>query len=481
MAASVLQSATNNQTATTITAALASTPTLGNTLVVIANSDSTLTLSGAGWTALFTYVNDQGFYIWSRAVVSSDTTTFTVTPAGGANYASVVSLELTGVTSSPFDVVGTVVENHSDSNNRTAASITTTAAGDLVLAILAFHSPRAAVSVAATYGNSFTSLLFSGTTASVSAAVATFVGQKIQATAGAVGTTAITGPVNAGNQAAVQIAFKAGSPGTPGNVTAVVATVSATAIAPAISNGSSSATVSAVKATVTVGAVVPAVSGATTISGGGVANVNVQAIAPVIVGLQAPIVSAVAATVTVQAVAPSVSAGLIGTVLATTATASVSAVSPVVAGLKAASITAVVAAVSVQAIAPFVQAGGAANVLAIAAAVSITAQAPVVTGNKVANVVAVPALLTVDAKAPTVNTGTVVMAVVAQASVSALAPTVTALSAVTINAVAAAVSLRAIAPQVGDLVSRNIAVTATIRQRTWQAKLGTRWTGSIYE
>ncbi|UAJ78297.1 hypothetical protein IT072_02295 [Leifsonia sp. ZF2019] len=220
MAASVLQSASNATTATIVTATLASVPTVGNTLVLIANSDSTLTLdttsgsTGTGWTQRFSYVSDQGFYIWTRPVVSSDATVYGVVPGGGATYASLGIIELAGVTSTPFDVVGTVASG-TNATSLAASTITTTAANDLVLVAHAQHGYSGTISNTFSWNNSFTSLLQALVATGASGAKTSLVvGQKVQATAGAVGATTASWSGQAQNVAAVQIAFKASAGGT---------------------------------------------------------------------------------------------------------------------------------------------------------------------------------------------------------------------------------------------------------------------------
>ncbi|MFF2054101.1 hypothetical protein ACFVU2_21020 [Leifsonia sp. NPDC058194] len=216
----VLQSASNATTATIVTATLASVPTVGNTLVLIANSDSTLTLdttsgsTGTGWTQRFSYVSDQGFYIWVRPVVSSDATVYGVVPGGGATYASLAIVELAGVTAAPFDVVGTVA-SATNATTLAAATITTTAANDLVLVAHAQHGYSGTISNTFSWNNSFTSLVQAlVATGPSNAKTSLVVGQKIQATAGAVGATTATWSSQAQNVAAVQIAFKASAGGT---------------------------------------------------------------------------------------------------------------------------------------------------------------------------------------------------------------------------------------------------------------------------
>jgi len=217
MAASIMQSAVATGTSTALVATLGATPTLGNTLVVITNSNNIVTLNasaGTGWTQRAAYLGDQDFHAWTRPVVSSDITAFTINSSPADDIAIVV-LELAGVLATPFDVAGTVVAASGVAASQIASTITTTAANDLVLVIHAVHGIESSYTGAVSYNNSFTAAVAANPATGFSTSkTALLIGQKTQATAGAVGATTITTTGSSQNRASVMLAFKPSTGGT---------------------------------------------------------------------------------------------------------------------------------------------------------------------------------------------------------------------------------------------------------------------------
>lgn len=267
-----------------------------------------------------------------------------------------------------------------------------------------------------------------------------------------------------------------------------------------IPTGGTSGNVTAVVATITALAPIPTVTGASNVSGGGVATATMQAIAPVVTGVSAGIVTAVVATVnalapvpvitglqtstvvavrgivTSLALPPTVTGLITASIVGTPATVTTLALSPVVAGSVTGSVSAVVATASALALPPIVSAGGVANVSAVTATASTLAPAPVVTGLRVASVVAVRGIVTALALPPVVSASSSanVTAVPAVATVQAIAPTVTASSGSLVLAVVALATMRAYVPSVSPAPS--VTFEFDYRTSSWVGDAGTNQT-----
>lgn len=228
--------------------------------------------------------------------------------------------------------------------------------------------------------------------------------------------------------------------GTNGSVTAVAATVSVAAVAPAVS-GTQNGSVTAVAATISTAAVAPVVSvGQNGSVSAVVATVSTAAVAPVVTGIRNATVSAVVATINTAAPIPAV-AGEVVVSGGGPASLSLAANAPVVIG--GANVTAVKATIAVAAVAPAVSTSGSINVNAVKATVAVAANAPVVAGG--ASLTAVKATLTTAAVAPGVAVNAFVQAIAATVTLAARAPVVFSPDA-RVNAVAAGILVQAIAP-----------------------------------
>ena len=379
MAASVVQSATGATTSTAITATLASNPTVGNTLVAFANSDATLTISdnkGGTWTQRLSYVDDQGFYIWHRAVQSGTNDNglvVTVTPSV-SDYASLVVSEIGGVSSTPFDVVGSVTDVGS-SGSSTSSSITTTAANDIVFSAHGLHGVGGALPTGFSWGNSFTTVATAIPTSGASSLkTLMIVGSTIQATAGATGATTLSWTNNASNSATAQIAFKEAA-GTSANVAVPLATINPVQF-PA-----------------------PSVSGGAAVSGGGVMAVSLQSFVPSVTA--SANVSPGVMAVGLQSFSPVVSGSSSVNVTVPLATTGLTSNPPIVSA--GASISAPIAGVSVQVNPPTVQ--GSAAIGVPVANIAMSAFDPSVSGSSAVNISVPTQSISLILRAPTVSNG----------------------------------------------------------------------------
>lgn len=196
----------------TITATLPGSPTVGNTIVAIANSDSTLTIDGT-WNLRKSFVSDQGFYVWDKVAGGSESPSVSVSPDGGADYAALVVVELDGV--SDFDTVGTVGSHHGAASSVTAPSVASSADDDLALVIAALHGGWDSTGApgSPSFDNGFTALesavpVFAGSTGFV---CAIFVGYQELGAAGDIGDSDVSWLVStSANQAGLLVAYKAG-------------------------------------------------------------------------------------------------------------------------------------------------------------------------------------------------------------------------------------------------------------------------------
>lgn len=223
---SIVQTQVAEASGASLTATLGATPTVGNILLAVSNSDSTLTIGGA-WTQRFNFVSDQGFYIWDRVAGASEPTAITVTPSS-STYAALSVIEMAGV--SGMDVVGTVVSSlNSQAATIQPSDIVATAAGDLTFSIGAMHGWSGTDPATPTFDNGFTTLTTAVTTGGSSAASGHFIGSKTAFTSGSIGATNIAWTNNTQNRAAVQIAYKAsgGGSGTANFIGTVGAAVAA--------------------------------------------------------------------------------------------------------------------------------------------------------------------------------------------------------------------------------------------------------------
>lgn len=201
---SILQSAvlTGAGVLSTYSATFGATPTNGNDLVAICNSDATVT-TPSGWTLVETVVASSGFYVWTKTAGVSEPATVTVTPTVVADGGLII-LELANTAG--VDVSATPVQVSTAGTTALCASITTTADGDLVLAIGGVHEYTVAPS-GISYNNSFTAKTSALSTAVAGTAAGCFCGYLVKTVAGAVGATTISWTSSTNNYTGVLLSF----------------------------------------------------------------------------------------------------------------------------------------------------------------------------------------------------------------------------------------------------------------------------------
>jgi hypothetical protein len=216
MAASVVQSNSALTTTTPATVVLGSAPTAGNTLLAIMASDTTSSAvpfagSGLVYTQRLAQVSAQGFYVWTRLVVSGDSATTTFTP-NGANVAALAVLEISGT----YDKIGagfTTVANLATTVATSGLSPTTT--DGLVVAIAGLHSFAGGTPSGGAVDNTFTFLLSRFSAAAGSTTCGTVDGYKVTSSTATTGTTNLSWTTTANDRDAVQIAFTGLAGGAP--------------------------------------------------------------------------------------------------------------------------------------------------------------------------------------------------------------------------------------------------------------------------
>src|ERR1700753_1514600 len=167
-------------------------PTSGNWIVVSANSDATVTISGAGWSAGPSIIDGYGAYVWYKQSNATETT-ITCTPSVSDDI-TITAQELSGV--SGFDVQNSSTIASTNGGTTGPVSVTTTSDFDLVLAFGLIDSYSVLPS-GASWSNSFTTPLFANSRVSVtSTGTSTAAGVITAGAAGAVSTGATFTPSN---------------------------------------------------------------------------------------------------------------------------------------------------------------------------------------------------------------------------------------------------------------------------------------------
>jgi len=181
------------------------TPTTGNLLVVSANSDATVTITGT-WTAGPSVVDGNGTYIWYR-ISDGTESTVTCTPSVSDTIA-ITACEYSGNTATPFDVSNTSTIAGSAGTTTTAVSVTTTADADLVIAAACTHTPGSTAPTSPSWTNSFVNQLTATSGGSLAIETVTFYAELIAGTAGVYSTSA-SWTNDASDRQELVIAFKA--------------------------------------------------------------------------------------------------------------------------------------------------------------------------------------------------------------------------------------------------------------------------------
>lgn len=187
-------------------------PTAGNLLVASANSDATVTMTTAGFTAGPSVVDGNGAYMWYKVAAGTEST-ITVTPSASANTVLTVA-EYSGLTATPFDAQNSSTIAGTGGAVTTAAAVTATAAGDLIVAAALLHGYSGAVPASPAWSNSFVNQLTADTGGLTTNNCCTFYAELL--TAGAAGSysTSASWTNNAGDRQHIILAFKA-SAGAP--------------------------------------------------------------------------------------------------------------------------------------------------------------------------------------------------------------------------------------------------------------------------
>lgn len=190
-----------------------STPTAGNLLVVSSNGDFTSTApTGAGtWTAGPSIVDGNGVYTWYKVATGTEST-ITVSLTSGSFDFVITACEYSGTSATPFDVSNSTTNSGVSSFTSTSTGVTTTVAGDLVIAFGLFHGAGATAPTFVSWSNSFVNGLSATSGLVRNQAGYTFVGELIVAgAAGAYSTVLTTATSQSSDRQCIVLAFKAGA------------------------------------------------------------------------------------------------------------------------------------------------------------------------------------------------------------------------------------------------------------------------------
>lgn len=181
-------------------------PAAGNIIAVSGNSDATVTMTTAGFTNGLSVVDGNGAYTWYKVATGAETT-ITITPGASARTAMTVH-ELSGAVM-PIDAQNSTTIAGSNGSTTNAATVTTTAAGDFLLAYALLHSYAVSSPTGASWSNGFTQTLAASSTPVVgSADVTTFAGELLAGAAGAYSTVCTWTSPAAGDRQHIILAFK---------------------------------------------------------------------------------------------------------------------------------------------------------------------------------------------------------------------------------------------------------------------------------
>lgn len=182
------------------------TPTAGNLLVASGNSDATVTMTTAGFTAGPSIVDGNGAYTWYKLAAGTESTV-TITP--GATVDTVLTVcEYSGVLNATPDVTNSSTIAGVSGTTTTAASITTTAAADLIIAFALVHS-YATNPTGPSWTNSFTNVLSPNSGTTSAARCITFVAELLPAGAAGSYSTVASWTNAANDRQHIILAFKA--------------------------------------------------------------------------------------------------------------------------------------------------------------------------------------------------------------------------------------------------------------------------------
>lgn len=200
------------------------TPTTGGLIVVSANSDATVTISGSGWTAGPSVIDGNGAYVWFKISDGSEST-ITCSPSVSADIV-ITACEYSGVAATPLDVQNSSTIAGSSGTTTTAASVTTTAAADLILGYALLHGSGSGPN-SPSWSNSFTNVLSGNSGTNSAGTCVTFAGELLPSGASGSYSTVCTWTSSASDRQHIIVAFLATAGGTTVNGTASAASTSA--------------------------------------------------------------------------------------------------------------------------------------------------------------------------------------------------------------------------------------------------------------
>lgn len=142
-----VQNAAGGADGTTLAVTLPAAPTAGNLLIAVANADALVSHDGSGWTDGPSVIDGNGAYLWWKIAGASEPATVTFTPSV-SDYITAGLLEYSGNAASPLDTSGSSTHSGSATNTTDPASMTSTTAHDLGIAVGLLHQSRGAPTVA---------------------------------------------------------------------------------------------------------------------------------------------------------------------------------------------------------------------------------------------------------------------------------------------------------------------------------------------
>jgi hypothetical protein len=226
------------------------TPTAGNLLVVSANSDATVTIGGSGWTPGPSIIDGNGAYSWYKFAAGTETT-ITASPSVSADIV-ISACEYSGVAA--FDAQNSSTIAGSNGTVITAAAVTTSATGDLIVAFALLHSAVviSAFPTSPSWSAGFTQQLIGDSPATGGSHCTTLVGELLGAGAAGSYSTVASWTNQMADRQHIILAFTAsgGGPVTGAAALAITATLAAGAARTAVA-----ASALAVTATTSAGAI----------------------------------------------------------------------------------------------------------------------------------------------------------------------------------------------------------------------------------
>lgn len=188
------------------------TPSAGNLLVASGNSDATLTMTTAGFTAGPSIVDGNGAYLWYKIAAGTESTV-TITPGSSAH--TVLSIcEYSGNAASPFDAQNSSLITSAFGSSTNSAAVSSSAAGDLVFVSALIHSINGTALTGPAWSNSFTQQLAANTGGVTSSDCYTYIGDQVVGAAGSY-SSVCTWTATAADRQHLIMAFKAATVSAP--------------------------------------------------------------------------------------------------------------------------------------------------------------------------------------------------------------------------------------------------------------------------